>query len=178
MKRLVFFFCAALLSSCTTTDTAYLDAWSDLFIRTNYRATDVMLNSVKSGDRALPDNAAIMVAAVVNIDALDETSKLGRTISGQVLARLTQRGYAVTEFRLPGPALARNDRNDVVLVSAVQEARKAYHAEAVVFGTYAVAKDYVYVHLKMVDASGFSIGADDYALPLDRNVRAMLKNPG
>jgi TolB-like protein len=171
------FLLTLMLAGCTTADIAYLDARSDLFIKTNYKATDAMVDSVKTGAHNFPANAVVMVGTLVNIDALDESSKLGRTISEQIQARLTQRGYSVIELKLRGQLFIKKDTGELLLSREVQELRKNHQAEAVVVGTYSVAKDYAYVNLKMVDANNLAVGAHDYTLPLDRNVRSMLKNP-
>lgn len=176
MKRFAVFL-AFLLMGCSTAEVAYLDAKGDPFIRTNYKATDGMVESIKTGGHDFPAQAVLMVATLVNIDTLTESSKLGRTISEQVQARLTQRGYSVIELKLRGQLFIKKDTGELLLSREVEEIRKNHQAEAVVVGTYAVAKDYAYVNLKMVDPDGKAIGAQDYTLPLDRNVRAMLKNP-
>lgn len=158
-------------------DLTYLDAKVDPFIVTNYKAVDVMVASVKAGGHALPPDATIMVGTLVNIDSLAESSRLGRTVSEQVQARLTQRGYQVIELKLRGSLFVKKDQGELLLSREVQNLRANHRAEAVVVGTYSIAKQFVYVNLKMVDANNVAVGAHDYTLPLDRNVRALLKNP-
>lgn len=177
MRFFATLFLALMMTGCTTTDMAYLDARTDLFIQTNYKATDGLVDSVKMSGHDLPAQAVIMVATLVNIDTLTESSKLGRTVSEQVQARLTQRGYSVIELKLRGQLFVKKDQGDLLLSREVDEIRKSHQAEAVVVGTYSVAKDFAYINLKLVDPDGKAIGAQDYTLPLDRNVRSMLKAP-
>lgn len=40
----------------------------------------------------------LLVATIVNVDSLDQSSRMGRIISEQVQARLTQQGYSVVEL--------------------------------------------------------------------------------
>lgn len=164
------------LAACTS-DLTYLDAKVDPFISTNYKATDALVDSVRSGGRALPNDATVMVGTLVSIDALAESSRLGRTVAEQVQARLTQRGYGVIELKLRGALFIKKDQGELLLSREVQDLRANHKAEAVVVGTYSVAKQFVYVNLKMVDANNVAVGAHDYTLPLDRNVRALLKGP-
>jgi len=176
MKTIATLMFVLLLSGCATGDMAYLDARSDPFIRTNYKATDGMVDSIKAGGHAFPAQAVLMVATLVNIDTLTESSRLGRTISEHVQARLTQRGYSVIELKLRGQLFIKKDQGELLLSREVEELRRSHQAEAVVVGTYSVAKDFAYVNLKMIDPDGRAIGAQDYTLPLDRNVRALLKS--
>jgi len=163
-----------LLAGCAN-DLTYLDAKVDPFIATNYKATDALVDSVKTGGHGLPADATIMVATLVSIDALDESSRLGRTISEQVQAKLTQRGYKVIELKLRGQIFMKKDQGELLLSREVHDLQASHHAEAVVVGTYSVAKQFIYVNLKMVDANSLAVGAHDYTLPLDRNVRSLLK---
>jgi hypothetical protein len=61
-----------------------------------------------------------------------------------------------------------------MLSRELQDLRKTHSAEAVVVGTYTLARNYVYVNLKMIGPDNVALGAHNYALPLDRNVRALL----
>lgn len=166
----------ALLNGCAN-DLTYLDAKVDPFISTNYKAVDAMVDSVKAGKHTLPTDATVMVGTLVNIDSLSESSRLGRTVSEQVQAKLTQRGYKVIELKLRGSLFVKKDQGELLLSREVQDLRASHQAEAVVVGTYSVAKEFVYVNLKMVDANNLVVGAHDYTLPLDRNVRVLLKSP-
>lgn len=165
-----------LLDGCTN-ELTYLDAKIDPFISTNYKAVDAMVDSVKTSNRSFPADATVMVGTLVNVDSLSESSRLGRTVAEQVQARLTQRGYRVIELKLRGSLFIKKDQGELLLSREVQDLRETHRAEAVVVGTYSVANQFVYVNLKMVDANNLTVGAHDYTLPLDRNVRTLLKNP-
>lgn len=165
---------ALLLTGCANNLT-YQDARNDPFISTNYKATEALVESVKAGGHMLPNDATIMVGTLVNIDSLAESSRLGRTISEQVQAKLTQRGYKVIELKLRGALFIKKDQGELLLSREVQDLRANHKAEAVVVGTYSVARQFIYVNLKMVDANNLAVGAHDYTLPLDRNVRSLLK---
>ena len=165
-----------LLTACGSS-LPYLEAKSDPFIKTNYQATDALIASANSAGHAMPPDMTMLVATLVNLDSLTESSRLGRVISEQVQARLTQRGYLVIEMKLRGQVFIKKDQGELLLSREVQDLRKIHNAEAVVVGTYTVAKDYAYVNLKIIGSDNVAIGAHDYTLPLDRNIRSMLKQP-
>jgi TolB-like protein len=150
-----------------------MEAKSSPFIEANYQATDAMIASM-SKDHALPADAKILVATVVELDTLNESSTLGRSISEQVQARLTQRGYAVIEAKLRGQMVMNKAQGELMLSRELRDLQKSHSAEAVVVGTYTLARNYVYVNLKMIGPDNIALGAHNYALPLDRNVRALL----
>lgn len=163
---------AVLLSGCIAS-APYIEAKNDPFIQTNYQAADAMIASISPAHQ-FPSDATMLVATLVELDALSESSTLGRSISEQVQARLTQRGYSVIEMKLRGQMLMKKDQGELMLSRELQNLRKTHQAEAVVVGTYTLAQKFVYINLKMIGADNIVLGAHNYALPLDRNVRAML----
>lgn len=175
IKLLSLCFCALFLTACEGT-LPYLDARGNPFISTNHKAADTLINSVSAGTHPLPPDATLLVATLVNIDALGESSRLGRVIAEQIQARLAQRGYAVVELKLREDVIIQKDQGEFLLSREIQEIKASHNAQAVVVGTYALAKNYAYVHLKMIDNGNIIIGAHDYTLPLDANIREMLKS--
>ena len=175
IKLLFVCFLTVILAACEGT-LPYLDARGNPFISTNHKATDALISSVNAGTHPLAPDATLLVATLVNIDALNESSRLGRVIAEQVQARLSQRGYAVVELKLRDDVIIQKDQGEFLLSRDVQEIKASHNAEAVVVGTYALAKNYAYVHLKVIGNDNIIIGAHDYTLPLDANIREMLKS--
>lgn len=161
-----------LLTGCIAS-APYMEAKNDPFIQANAQATDALVASI-SPVHAFPADATLLVATLVDLDSLNESSTLGRSISEQVQARLTQRGYSVIEMKLRGQLLMKKNQGELMLSRELQDLRKTHSAEAVVVGTYTLAKNAVYINLKMIGADNIAVGAHSYALPLDRNVRSML----
>lgn len=166
-------FSALLLLTGCIASAPYMEAKSDPFIQTNYEAADALIASINP-TRTFPPDATMLVATLVELDSLTESSSLGRSVSEQVQARLTQRGYSVIEMKLRGQMLVKKNQGELMLSRELQDLRKTHQAEAVVVGTYTLARNLVYINLKMIDADNVVIGAHSYALPLDRNVRSML----
>ena len=123
-------------------------------------------------------NVPVLIATIVNIDSLTQSSRLGRLISEQVATRLTQRGYSVVEMKLRNNVYIREGTGELLLSRDVRELSKNYNAQVVVVGNYAVAAGYVYLTLKAVTASDNRvIAAVNYLLPLTDNNKALLEQP-
>lgn len=139
-------------------------------IEANERAADALLL------QARPDpTQPVLVATLVNVDWLFESSRLGRMFSEQISARLVQRGLRVTEVKLRDSLLLEPAQGEILLSREAREVSRAQNAQAVLVGTYAVSATVLYVNLKLVNPVGNTvIAAHSYALPMDDNVRTLL----
>jgi TolB-like protein len=109
------------------------------------------------------------------VDELESASRLGRSISEQVAARLTQHGFKVVEVKLRGSLFVKRAEGELLLSREIAKISQAYQAPAVVVGTYAPATNFVHINLKVVKANTqVVLAAADYGLPLDANTRALL----
>jgi len=172
MKNIVALLCVAFLGACATGPT-YQAAESSEFTEANYSAVDKLVSAT-----AVPidKNLPVLIATVVNIDSLNQSSRLGRLISEQVATRLTQRGYNVVEMKLRNNVYIREGTGELLLSRDVRELTKNYNAQVVVVGNYAVAAGYVYLTLKAVTATDNRvIAAVNYLLPLTENNKALLE---
>ncbi|MES2554070.1 MAG: FlgO family outer membrane protein [Pseudomonadota bacterium] len=156
-------------------DYPYRDARKDQFIPTNYKAADALIASAKSLPK-VPNDAPILVAALVNIDTLNQSSSLGRIISEQIQARLSQMNYTVVELKLRGEVFTRKPQGELMLSREISEITAAHNAQAVVVGTYAVGSQFIYVNLKVVGKENLVLGAYDYTLPKTANTKALLND--
>lgn len=143
-------------------------------IQANYKAAESL--QAQLTDRAA-GNSTLLVATLVNIDALDRSSTLGRLVSEQVSARFTQGGYRMIEMKFQNSVYMARGQGELMLTRQVHELANAHSAEAVIVGTYAASKDYVLINLKVVEpASNQVLAVHDYSLPIDENVRLMLRD--
>ena len=118
--------------------------------------------------------STLVIASLVNLDALDRSSTLGRVVSEQVSATFTKTGYRMRELKLAGNVFVRK-QGELILTREVRELARIHDAQAVVAGTYAVSREYLYVNLKVIKPEGnLVLAAHDYVLPMDRNIRRML----
>ena len=140
-------------------------------IAANERAADALLQLAPPLDPGQP----VLVATLVNVDRLTESSRLGRIFSEQIAGRLVQRGLRVAEVKLRDSLLLQPGQGELLLSREVREVSQAQNAQAVAVGTYAVSATVLYISLKLVNPVGNTVvAAHNYSLPVDNNVRALL----
>ena len=132
---------------------------------------------VDSSQQVLDQAKPIMVASLVNVSDLEQSSVLGRIVSEQIRSRFTQLGYTTKELRYRGNIMVRSGSGELVLSRDVKNLSEAQQAQAVVAGVYAVAETNVYVTLRILRAEdGTVISSADYALPKGEDVTSLLGN--
>lgn len=158
------------LCGCVATGPTYEQAADSRLIAFNYAAADHLL-----AQSALGFDKPILTATLVNIDDLHQSSRLGRLISEQVASRFAQQGVPVIEMKMRGTIFMQKAEGELLLSREVQDITASHSAQAVVVGTYARAREYVYVTVKVVRSVDHQvIAAHDYVLPLDGNIASML----
>lgn len=139
-------------------------------IAANHHAADMLLQNAP-----LDREHAVLVATLVNVDRLGESSRLGRIFSEQIAGRLVQRGFPVTELKLRDNVVMQREQGELLLSRELREVSRSHDAQAVVVGTYAVSATVLYVSIKLVKPDGnMVVAAHNYAVPMDDNVRALL----
>lgn len=139
-------------------------------IAANHHATDMLVQTAGL-DRTQP----VLVATLVNVDRLGESSRLGRIFSEQIAGRLVQRGLPVAELKLRENVAMEREQGELLLSRELRDVSRSHDAQAVVVGTYAVSASVLYVSIKLVRPEGnVVVGAHNYAVPMDDNVRALL----
>lgn len=163
------------LWGCTTTPREPDAVSAEDYIAKTYSAVDQLLTQVERRQSKEVASDPIIVATLVNIDELTESSRLGRSLSEQVAARLTQRGYKVIELKLRGNLFVQRGQGELLLSRELKDISLSHRAQAVLVGTYSTAKQFIHVNLKLVSGdTQHALAATDYGLPLDANTRAML----
>jgi TolB-like protein len=160
------------LTGCAHTGNDYVG--NNPFIPANYRAADALLmqlnNSLPAG------NSTLIVATLVNIDALENSSTLGRLVSEQILTRFTLAGYRMIEMKFRSNIYMLQGQGELMLTREIHELASSHSAQAVIVGTYGESKDYIFVNLKVIQPqTNVVLAVHDYALPLDDNTRSMLR---
>lgn len=118
----------------------------------------------------------IIVSTVVNIDKINESSRLGRLITEHVSSSFANSGFNVTELKLRENIFVKENQGELLLSREAKEIMKNHKAQAVVVGTYSESDDFVYVSLKVVRVSDNTIiAAHDYSIPLNENIETMLR---
>jgi TolB-like protein len=174
MRKIIALLSLFVFAACSTEPT-YRTAEISQFAEANYAAVDkLVLASTGSIEKSIP----VLVATLVNIDSLDQSSRLGRLVSEQIATRLTDRGFHVVEMKLRNNVYIREGAGELLLSRDVRDLSKSHNAQVVVVGNYAVAASEVYLTLKIVSvADNRVIAATNYLLPLTENNKAMLAQP-
>ena len=168
---------ATLLAGCATDvprvpEITYEQADKSELVATNYRAADALMARFGGG----PAGGPLIVATVVNIDALDQSSTLGRLISEQVSARFSQRGFSMIEMKFRSAVYMKRGEGELVLTREINDVAKSNKAQAVIVGSYATAANGVYINMKIVQpGSNTVLSAYDYVLPANNEIRSMLE---
>ena len=167
------------LSGCATETTtarqppSYEQAAANPLIPANYAAASTLLDRLQ-GRLAL--DQPLIVATVVNIDALDSSSTLGRVISEQISARFTLAGMHMIEMKFRNNVYMARDQGEMMLTRELRDIASSHHAQAVIVGTYAQSSEMVFVNLKVIQPdTNIVLAAHDYVLPLDTMTSSMLK---
>ena len=171
MKKFIALLSTLALTACAV-GPSYQEAQHSEFTQANYAAVDKLVAAT-----AVPidKNTPLLIATVVNIDSLNQSSRFGRLISEQIATRLTQQGYNVVEMKLRNNVYIREGAGELLLSRDVRDLSKNYNAQVVVVGNYAVASGYAYLTLKAVTvADNRVIAATNYVLPLTENTKALL----
>lgn len=165
-----FLLAATLAAGCSAPLSTYEAARRSEFTQANYDAIDTLMNAV--GDT---DGGTVLVATVVDIDALAHSSRFGRLVGEQIATRLSREGHKVVEIRLRQNIGIREGVGEMMLSRDIRELSQKHDARLVIVGSYAVAATHVYLTLKAVNASdGRVVSALNYTLPITDNTRALL----
>jgi TolB-like protein len=165
-----------LLGGCAGTpqkdEANYATVSSNQFVNANYKAAEMLLaqlNGKLSADKPL------IMATIVNIDALDQTSTLGRLISEQISTRMAQGGVKMLEMKLRNSVYLKRNQGELMLTREIGEVAQTHSAQAVVVGSYAETSDMVFINVKVVQPqSNFVLAGHDYVLAKEGIVRSML----
>jgi TolB-like protein len=122
----------------------------------------------------------MVVGTIGNINNVESSSTLGRTITEQVSARLAERGYNIAEMKMrqginiQEGGFDSSAPGEYLLSSDVRNNSGEHKAAAAVTGTYSIADSVVLVNLRLLDVrTGNIITAYDYTLPKTSDVLVM-----
>ncbi|WP_197911787.1 FlgO family outer membrane protein [Kineobactrum salinum] len=136
----------------------------------NASAADLVANA--SG---LPPGGPIIAATFVDIDNLQQSSTLGRTLAEMFATGLVRAGLTVMEVKMRDSLFIRETTGELILSRDIRRLSASHDAQAVLIGTYAQAESMVYLNVRIVRSSdNVVLGASNVQLPMDKNIRAML----
>lgn len=146
----------------------------------NYQAAEELVKRLRgpvmTSNQAAMGEAPLIIATLANIDALEQSSTLGRVVSEQVASRLTQMGLSVVELKVRNGIYMKRSEGEFMLTREIREVAATHRAQGVIVGTYAESASFVHVTLKLVNpTTSLVLAAYDYSLPLDKQVKSMLR---
>lgn len=148
---------------------------ASVVVAANYGAADALLVQLKG---KLSSDKPLIMATIVNIDALEQTSTLGRLVSEQVSTRLAQGGLKMLEMKLRNSVYLKRNQGELMLTREIGEVAHTHDAQAVVVGSYAETPDAVFVNIKVIQpTTNFVLAGHDFVLKKDATVRAMMQQP-
>lgn len=159
-----------LLAGCATTDQAH--GSPDAIMNVSYKAGDALLAQLNG---KLVQGKPLIMATIVNIDALEQSSTLGRLLSEQITTRLVHGGVKMVEMKLRNNVYLKRNTGELMLTREIGEVALAHHAQAIVVGSYAESNEFIFINLKVIQPNtNFVLAGYDFVLAKDRVVRSML----
>lgn len=149
-------------------------------IAANYRAADALLATLRAriDGKQLDPKQPFIVATIVNIDSLEQSSTLGRVVSEQISGRFSQSGLNMIEMKFRNNVYMKRNEGELLLTREIKEVAQNHNAQAVIVGTYGEGADAIYLNVKVIrPADNVVLAAHDYALPLNQSIRALVKKP-
>ena len=166
-----------MLGACATNpeeSTAYTAVSANAFVAANYRAADALALQLRG---KLADDKPLIMATIVNIDALEQTSMLGRLVSEQLSTRLAQGGMKMLEMKLRNSVYLKRGQGELMLTREIGDVAHTHNAQAVVVGSYAETREAVFVNIKVIQpTTNLVLAGHDYVLAKEATVRSMLQS--
>ncbi|MBF0159931.1 MAG: hypothetical protein HQL58_10465 [Magnetococcales bacterium] len=140
-----------------------------------YNAANFM--APQAVNKLRPD-AKILPATFVNLDNLNQSSALGRLLSQQVASRLTQHGFAVVEAKVRHSMLVRKHGGEFLLSRELTQMANQFKAQAILVGSYSVARSQLYVNTQLIRLSDqVAVASSDFSMKMDHNTQMLLNTP-
>jgi len=154
---------------------AILDpAANSQLVAENYHAADVLISQARL---KLAPEQPILIATIVNIDNLEQSSTFGRVTSEHIATRFFQAGLKVIEMKFSQSVYMKRNEGELVLTREITNIARNHNVQAVVLGTYGKSSESAYVNVKLVIPGSNIISAScDYVIPLDDEIRTLIGN--
>ncbi|MBU0484779.1 MAG: hypothetical protein KKB30_09735 [Proteobacteria bacterium] len=102
--------------------------------------------------RSLGVEKRLLLATVVNLDDLDETTSFGRALTEALSTRMFQHGFEVVEVRKVADLLVKDDGGELMLSRDVKRLAAQHSVEAIITGTFSLTPNTVIVNVRMIEA--------------------------
>ncbi len=176
-RLLPVFFVCILLSGCSSFNCTRLEKFigGDVnLISLGEKITDNLVKDAMPPLMPRQPDLAILTSTFVNLDAMEETSRLGRLLQSHMGTRLVQLGYTVKEVNLRHTMKINRGDGETMLSRDLSQISPDQPVQAVLVGTYALNNRILYITAKLVNPVNRNIiSAHSYQLCMDDNLLAM-----
>ncbi|MEA3469311.1 MAG: FlgO family outer membrane protein [Thermodesulfobacteriota bacterium] len=170
-------FISILLSSCSSFNCTRLENFlgGDVnLISLGEKITEHLVKDAMPPLMPRQPDLAILTSTFVNLDAMEETSRLGRLLQNHIGTRLVQLGYTVKEVNLRHTMRITPGDGETMLSRHLSLISKDQAAQAILVGTYSLNNRILYITAKLVNPVNRNIiSAHSYRLCMDENLLAM-----
>ena len=176
-KLLVLLSICILISGCSSFNCTRLEKFlgGDVnLISLGNKITDDLVESAMPPLMPRHPEEAILISTFVNLDKLDETSRLGRLLQNQAGARLVQLGYTVKEINLRNAMKINREDGETILSRDLSQINPEQPVQAIFVGTYSLNNRNLYITAKLINPVNRNIlSAQSYRICMDDNLLAM-----
>lgn len=121
------------------------------------------------------DHGRVLVATLVDVNDVEDSSMFGRQVSEFISTRLTQRKVDVIHATVRQDHIKVDQSGQFLISRKVQNLGSDYNARNVLVGTYGETEDTVLVSLRLVSTVDDStLAATDFAIEKDAIIERML----
>lgn len=169
----------AALAGCVSTPKNALEPIPPTTANPTVKSTNDAADFFAKVLRTAKPTAPIVVASLVNVDDLSQSSSFGRMVSEQIAARLAEREIPVKELKLRNSLYMSRTGGEFLLSREVKDLTTDLKAEIVIVGTYAIMGPDVMVTLKAVNVNDNTVVTGHTYTVSRSSVRTMLgdQNP-
>ncbi len=136
---------------------------------------DIAVDSLLTqADAEIDRSQPILIASIVNVDSLDESSTFGRMFSELLASSFVRRQYKVQEIKLRTSIFIKKRSGEFLLSRDVKTLSKKYKTNTLVVGTYALGDKTMTLSIRLIDASsGIIISGYDTVLPVGSETKVL-----
>ena len=139
-------------------------------IQDNYNAAGMLIKKAQ-----IDEGTIVIISTIVDINDLQNTTALGRTISEQLTSEFVNYGLKMLEMKLGKNVYIKEHTGELVLSRDITRIANKVKAEVLVAGTYSNTNDLVYINLKIINPkTSIILSTIDYTLQKDDNIKCLL----
>lgn len=162
------------LSACETISSKGYTQGKDGLTEITYPAVDALITQATEKN-VISKQTPLLVGTFVDLNDVDTTQALGRSISEQFTTRLVQLGLNVADVKLRDK-MNINQSGEHVLSRDPDNLSKTFNVAGVISGTYTIGEENVLFNARMTSAvDGKLIAAQDFIIPKTADVHKLAR---